>query len=203
MRIDKHLSGLAILFASVVVAVPAAAQRQHAHRSVPADTPAARPVPRVHAIDSVASDTVEDILDDTVEDSTGDRIMDCRIEDCSSQADVRVVSALFPYDDGRTVGPQLLTLVLENSGTARSAGSVVVVAPRQHLSLVSQQIVPSLAPGERTVVQIPLQVGPDGAPCIAITINQGISPTLDQSIRYASAASANGAPRPAVGGGGR
>ncbi len=98
-----------------------------------------------------------------------------------------VVNALFPYNDGTTVGPPVLTLVIENTGTARSPGSVVAVTPRSHLSLVSRVVIPSLAPGERSVVQVPVEMGPDGAPCIAITFAPSTVPTLDEQLRFASA----------------
>jgi hypothetical protein len=84
-----------------------------------------------------------------------------------------VVSALLP---ARIAGasaaatPELVTLVIENRGTALAPASVISVAPRQHVTLARQTSIPSLAPGERTTIQLPVEAGPDGAECISMTI---------------------------------
>lgn len=185
MRTFRLLVPIALAVASILISSPAAAQR-HGRRSE------ARTRSHVEAVSTAAADTLA-----------------CESEDCETvdqavqpdQSDdytLSVVSALFPYNDGRTMGPPLLTLVVQNSGSVRSPGSTIAVSPRNHLSLVSRLTIPPLAPGEKSVVQIPLEMGPDGAPCIAITISPGMAPSsLSESLRYASAATTIGAPRPA------
>lgn len=178
---------LTIAVASIVISSPAAAQR-HGTRAESISRHRVQPV----AAPVVVADTLGCDAE-SCDESTPEEIVPDEIE-----PDYRlgVVNALFPYNDGTTAGPPLLTLVIENSGTARSPGSIVAVAPRNHLSLVSRLMIPSLAPGERSVVQLPLEIGPDGAPCIAITISPNLTPTLSETLRYASAASTIGAPRP-------
>jgi hypothetical protein len=53
---------------------------------------------------------------------------------------------------------------------------MISVAPRNHLSLAHMTIVPALAPGERTTIQLPVSMGPDGAECISITITPSPAP---------------------------
>ncbi len=170
---------LAAVAASAFVTSPAAAQR-HGRR---ADMRA-----RVHGAAVTSANAAVEPADEPADTTVITDSTACGQQNCDEDFNVSVVSALFPYDDGRTVGPPLLTLVLQNKGTTRSPGSVVAVAPRNHLSLVSRLTVPPLEPGEKSVVQIPLQMGPDGAPCIAITINPSNVPTAEESIRFASAA---------------
>lgn len=187
MRTFRLFAPLALAAASIVISSPAAAQR-HGRRSE------ARTRSHVEAVAATPIDTLAcdaepcDVVDQAEESYQADQ---------SDDYTLSVVSALFPYDDGRTIGPPLLTLVVQNSGSVRSPGSTIAVSPRNHLSLVSRLAIPSLAPGEKSVVQIPLEMGPDGAPCIAITISPGMTPSLGESLRYASAATTIGAPRPA------
>ncbi|MGI8509062.1 MAG: hypothetical protein ACR2MQ_07030 [Gemmatimonadaceae bacterium] len=177
---------LALAVASIVISSPAAAQR-HGRRSE------ARTRSHVETVSTPAADT----LACDVKDCEADQLDQPDQMGQSDDYTLSVVSALFPYDDGRTSGPPLLTLVVQNSGSARSPGSTIAVSPRSHLSLVSRLTIPPLAPGEKSVIQIPLEMGPDGAPCIAITISPGMAPsTLSESLRYASAATTIGAPRP-------
>lgn len=178
MRTFRSLLPLALTIAStLLLSSPAAAQR-HGPRSD------FRSHPRPHTVSTPVADTAASC--DT---------QDCA-EDQSEDYSVNVVNALFPYNDGVTVGPPLVTLVVQNSGSARSPGSIIAVAPRNHLSMVSRLTIPSLAPGEKAVVQVPVEMGSDGAPCIAITISPDIVSPFGESLRYASAATI-GAPRPA------
>jgi hypothetical protein len=80
-----------------------------------------------------------------------------------------VVSALLPTETPGTASA-VVTLVIENRGTASAPVSVISVAPRNHLSLVSRSTIRQLAPGQRTTVELPVQNGPDGTECISITI---------------------------------
>lgn len=180
MRTFRLLAPLALAVASIVISSPAAAQR-HGRRAEARTRSHVEPV----------STTVADTLACDAKDCDADQLDQ---PDQSEDYTLSVVSALFPYDDGRTIGPPLLTLVVRNSGTVRSPGSTIAVSPRNHLSLVSRLTIPPLAPGEKSVVQIPLEMGPDGAPCIAITISPGMAPSsLSESLRYASAATTIGA----------
>lgn len=202
----RSLSPLAIGFlASLVISSPATAQR-HGPRSAaraqmhpgpevqPLQTPAETVLADSTLVDDLAmDDTVayaeEEVVEDTVDAPACDGpTCDEGYDDYDDYSSVNVVRALFPYDDGTTTGPPILTLIVRNSGSARSRGSVVAVAPRNHLSMVSRMVVPSLAPGEMSVVQVPLEMGPDGAPCIAITITPSLVPSINESLRFASAA---------------
>lgn len=186
MRTFRLLAPLALAVASIVISSPAAAQR-HGRRSE-----ARTRSSHVEAVSTATADTLACDAEDCETVDQPDQV------DQSDDYTLSVVSALFPYNDGRTMGPPLLTLVVQNSGSVRSPGSTIAVSPRNHLSLVSRLTIPPLAPGEKSVVQIPLEMGPDGAPCIAITISPGMAPSsLGESLRYASAATAIGAPRPA------
>lgn len=185
MRNFRLLVPLALAAASILISSPAAAQR-HGRRSEA----------RIRShVEEVSATTVDTLPVDTVD--SADTETDA-LPDQAEDYNLSVVSALFPYNDGRSMGPPVLTLIVQNSGSVRSPGSTIAVAPRNHLSLVSSLTIPPLAPGEKSVVQIPLQMGPDGAPCIAITISPGMAPSsLGESLRYASAATTIGAPRPA------
>lgn len=97
-----------------------------------------------------------------------------------------VVSALLP---SVTLGgtSDVVTLVIENRGTASAPASVISVAPRNYLSLARQSSIPELAPGQRATVQLPVVIGPDGTPCISITINT--PPIADPAVARFLAAS--------------
>jgi hypothetical protein len=110
----------------------------------------------------------------------------CTYQDCAEDYSLKVVSVLFPYNDGQVTGPSVVTLVLENSGAAVSPASVIAIAPRAQLSLVNRMTVPVLEPGERTVIQVPVEIAPDGSSCIAVTISRGLSPTVTETVRFAS-----------------
>ncbi len=90
-----------------------------------------------------------------------------------------VVSALLPAPTAGETS-DVVTLVIENRGTAPAPASVVSVAPRNHLSLARRSTIPLLVPGQRTTVQLPVEIGPDGTPCISITITA--IPTVDPAI---------------------
>jgi hypothetical protein len=80
---------------------------------------------------------------------------------------LKVVSALLPYEPAASA---TVTLVIENRGSASAPASVISVAPRNHLTLARHSTIQSLAPGQRTTIQLPVEAGPDGAECISITI---------------------------------
>jgi hypothetical protein len=90
----------------------------------------------------------------------------------SSDYSLAIVAALFPYDDGviRTEDP-VLTLVVENRGSAPAPAFSVDVTQRTRLASFSRSPVAMLAPGERAVVQIPLEMTANGAPCVAVTLD--------------------------------
>ncbi|MDQ2889090.1 MAG: hypothetical protein M3R65_00870 [Gemmatimonadota bacterium] len=89
-------------------------------------------------------------------------------DDCGEYS-LAVVSAVLPTD--ATGDADYVTVVIENRGTAVAPASVVSVAPKNRLSLARHSAIRSLAPGERTTVQLPVVIGDDGTPCISITIN--------------------------------
>lgn len=186
MRTLRSLLPLALVGASMFAVSPASAQRHESRaRSRHHVAPVAMPV-ATSAADTLACDAQD--CDEGYSDEQS--------AEPSEDYSLSVVNALFPYNDGTTVGPPLVTLVVQNSGTSRSPGSSIAVAPRNHLTLVNRVTIPSLAPGERSVIQVPLEIGPDGATCIAITITPGEVPTAIESLRFASAATTIGAPRP-------
>ncbi len=69
------------------------------------------------------------------------------------------------------IAPQMVTLVIENQGTAPAPVSFISVAPRNHLAAARHSTIPALAPGERATVQLPVVSGPDGTQCVSITIS--------------------------------
>jgi hypothetical protein len=147
---------------TAVVAVPAAAQR-HVRRarqaSTMGDAPTARAIPAR-----------------------------CNGDACAEDYELAVVAALFPFDDGLTHGPAVLTLVIENRGTTRAPLAMLDVAPLMRNVAAHHSAVAALEPGERTVVEVPIEMGPGGAPCIAITVGPSLMPTPTQSLFYASTA---------------
>lgn len=147
---------------TTIAAVPAAAQR-HVRRSRQAstvdDAPAARVIPAR-----------------------------CNGDACAEDYELAVVAALFPYDDGLTHGPAVLTLVIENRGTTAAPLSMVNVAPLMRNVAAHHSAISALEPGERTVIEVPIEMGPDGAPCIAITVAPSLVPSPTQSLFYASTA---------------
>lgn len=144
---------------TTIAAVPAAAQR-HVHRTrTVSDVPTARAIPAR-----------------------------CNGDTCGEDYELAVVAALFPYDDGVTHGPAVLTLVIENRGTTAAPLSMLNVAPLMRNVAVHHSAIAALEPGERAVVEVPIEMGPDGAPCIAITVGPSLVPTPTQSLFYASAA---------------
>jgi hypothetical protein len=85
-----------------------------------------------------------------------------------------VISALLPAESPGTAtsgASDVVTLVIENRGTAPAPASFVAVAPRNRLASSRHSVIPPLAPGERTTVQLPVENGPDGTQCISITIS--------------------------------
>lgn len=98
-----------------------------------------------------------------------------RAEDYS----LAVVSALLPSPKAGETS-DVVTLVIENRGTASAPASLVSVAPRNHLSLARTSTIPQLVPGQRATVQLPVEIGPDGTPCISITITA--IPSVDPAI---------------------
>ncbi|HEV2644225.1 MAG TPA: hypothetical protein VGT98_16045 [Candidatus Elarobacter sp.] len=89
----------------------------------------------------------------------------------ASDYSLEIVAALFPYDDGVTRGEPVLTLVVENRGTAPAPVFSVDVTQRTRFASFSRSPMSALAPGERAVVQIPLEMTPFGAPCVAVTLD--------------------------------
>lgn len=81
-----------------------------------------------------------------------------------------VVSAVLPSGTPGA-SSDIVTLVIENRGTGTAPASVISVAPRNRLSLARRSTIPTLAPGARATVQLPVEIGPDGTPCISITIS--------------------------------
>ena len=108
---------------------------------------------------------------------------------CDADCDdfsLSVVSAVLPAEASGS-GPEYVTLVIENRGTVVSPASVVMVAPKDHLTLARQSGIGSLAPGERVTVRLPVEIGPDGTPCVAITIRSAPIPAV-LSPRFLAAA---------------
>ena len=96
------------------------------------------------------------------------------VNDCDDWS-LAVVSAVLPGEPVRG-DADYVTVVIENRGSVASPASVVMVAPRNHLSLVRRSSIRPLAPGERTTVQLPVTIGPDGVPCVSITITSAPIP---------------------------
>ena len=88
--------------------------------------------------------------------------------DCGSYS-LAVVSALLPVATAGTTA-DVVTLVIENRGTAPAPVSVISVAPQHHLVAARRSTIPALAPGARVTVQLPVETGPDGTQCISITM---------------------------------
>ena len=89
-------------------------------------------------------------------------------DDCGTYT-IAVISAVLPSETAG-VASDMVTLVVENQGTISAPASVITVAPKDHLTLARWSAIPALAPGQRTTVQLPVEIGPDGTPCISITI---------------------------------
>lgn len=87
---------------------------------------------------------------------------------CGNYA-LTVVSAVLPSETAGT-SSDVVTMVIENRGAVVAPVATIAVAPRNHLTLASRTTIPSLAPGERTTVELPVSMGPDGTECISITI---------------------------------
>lgn len=106
-------------------------------------------------------------------------------EDCDDFS-LSVVSAVLPSEAPGS-GQEYVTVVIENRGSVASPASVVMIAPKNHLSLARQSAVRSLAPGERATVQLPVELGPDGTPCVAITIRSApIAPAANPAFLAAA-----------------
>lgn len=101
--------------------------------------------------------------------------------------DLAIVAALFPYNDGRIVGPGVITLVVENRGTTRAPLAVVDVTPLTRFASARHTSVGALGPGERTVIEIPVEMGPHGAPCVSISVTPVVPPAVAPVV-FASAA---------------
>lgn len=122
------------------------------------------------------------------------RIIPARCADaaCGGDYQLAIVAALYPYDDGTIRGPGVLTLVIENRGSAAAPLTTLEAAPVARLanaafSVARRAPVAALLPGERTVVEIPLTVGADGAvPCLSISVSPNIVPTPAQTQFYAA-----------------
>ena len=89
-------------------------------------------------------------------------------DDCGGYT-LAVVSAVLPSETAG-VTSDVVTLVIENQGTSSAPASVITVAPKDRLTLARWSTIPALAPGQRATVQLPVEIGPDGTPCISITI---------------------------------
>ena len=114
-------------------------------------------------------------------------VQPCRA-DCGDYS-LAVVSALLPIQTADSAA-NVVTLVVENRGTVSAPASVVSVAPRDHLILARRSSIPSLAPGQRTTIRLPVQIGPFGAQCISITISP--APVPDPGVaRFLAAAIAD------------
>lgn len=115
----------------------------------------------------------------------------CSDAACGGDFQLAIVAALYPYDDGLVRGPSVLTLVIENRGSAPAPIATLAVTPVAHFSNASYAVerhaqMDALLPGERTVVQIPLTLDANGgAPCLAFTVSPSINPTLAQKAVYA------------------
>lgn len=90
--------------------------------------------------------------------------------DCGDYS-LAVVSALLPVENPGSASSDVVTLVIENKGTAAAPVSFISVAPKNRLVAARRSIVPALAPGERTTIRLPVESGPDGTKCISITIS--------------------------------
>lgn len=93
---------------------------------------------------------------------------------CNSYA-LAVVSAVLPSDT-QSAASDVVTLVIQNRGGISAPPSLISVAPRNHLSLAHATVVPALAPGERTTIELPVSMSPDGTQCISITITPSPAP---------------------------
>src|SRR5690242_608250 len=113
----------------------------------------------------------------------------CTDAACGGDFQLAIVAALYPYYDGSVRGPGVLTLVIENRGRAPAPISTLAVAPLARFAsytVARQARVDALMPGERTVVEIPLQLDANGgAPCISISVSPSIVPTPAQTQFYA------------------
>lgn len=90
-----------------------------------------------------------------------------------------VVSALLPSDTAGAASDLvtfLVTLVIENRGGVSAPAAMISVAPKNHLSLARRSSIPSLSPGQRTTILLPVEIGPDGTQCISITITPVLAP---------------------------
>ena len=114
-------------------------------------------------------------------------------DDCDDYS-LSIISAVLPAD-APSSGPEYVTVVIENQGKVASPASMVMVAPKNHLSLVRQSGIRSLAPGERATVQLPVEIGPDGTPCVSITIR---SAPIAPPAHAAFLAAAQSVPQPSV-----
>ena len=90
--------------------------------------------------------------------------------DCGDYS-LSIASALLPSETSGLAGAQVVTLVIENRGTAPAPVSFISVAPKNQLAAARHSTIPALAPGERATVQLPVEAGPDGTECISITIS--------------------------------
>ncbi len=88
--------------------------------------------------------------------------------DCGAYS-LAVVSALLPAET-EGVSSSVVTLVVENRGGLSAPTATISVAPRNHLALAHLTTIPALGPGERTTVELPVSMAPDGTQCISITI---------------------------------
>lgn len=111
-----------------------------------------------------------------------------------------VVSALLPSETPG-VTSDVVTLVIENRGTESAPASVISVAPKDHLTLARWSSIPALAPGQRAAVQLPVEIGPDGTPCISITITT--APAVAPAASFLAAAMPDPMPSSAFGDGWR
>ncbi|HEY8310162.1 MAG TPA: hypothetical protein VIG47_06375 [Gemmatimonadaceae bacterium] len=87
----------------------------------------------------------------------------------ASDYSLQVVSAVLPAETAGA-STDLVTLVVENRGSVDAPLSLISVAPRDHLSLARQSAIPALHPGQRTTIQLPVQIAATGTSCISITI---------------------------------
>lgn len=119
----------------------------------------------------------------------------CTDAGCGGDFQLAIVAALYPYYDGAVRGPGVLTLVIENRGRMPAPLSTLEVAPLARFAsytVARRAPVDALMPGERTVVEIPLQLDANGAaPCISISVSPSIAPTPAQAQRFASSAPAD------------
>lgn len=119
----------------------------------------------------------------------------CTDAACGGDFQLAIVAALYPYDDGVTRGPSVLTLVIENRGRAAAplaALEVAPVTPLASFAVARRAPVAALLPGERTVVEIPLTLDANGgAPCLSITVLPGFAPTTTPMQFYASASTSS------------